>query len=473
LKLSHYILLYLVILPYAVNAQMRVEGMVMRNEYKLNGPVKSVTEAHWDEGGIFLGRQNDFFSRTGKVVSETVFFGEMEDDIESLRLCNYNTDGTLSGYYYFRRGGENYSVLGQFSHWISEYDKKGHLVRKRVFEFKPKTDKYGNPVWSRTVDEVFNMPGIPCTENLNENLGNDTLYTFNKKTGRIASKHWQINELEVQGNGSATYNYTTTGDTLSIIYNDPTERMPVSVMYEYNYVSKNEKESRQNIEGQHARIDTGKAVSPVLEKRRREDEKKKKKVDSADTLRVEIKTVTTLYDSNTFAAAMVPTMIVRKEYYDDKSKMVKLSITETSYGEKRELREWRWVRKEMNATKTTHTWNNNGNTEDQIEQYQLTDMETTQWVGKELTYHVKDRFSYDRNGDPISRTRSGKSVVKPATWKFYYHEYDEFKNWTWRTYVGPATENVVTSISPQGNTIETISYDGESKEEDTRIIKYY
>ena len=100
-------------------------------------------------------------------------------------------------------------------------------------------------------------------------------------------------------------------------------------------------------------------------------------------------------------------------------------------------------------------------------------MEESNYVDNEVVYQVKDRFTYDRNGDPTSLTRSGKSVARPATWKFLYRDYDDKKNWTHRTYIGPAEETEETVISPKGNKTKKITYSGESRETDTRIIKYY
>lgn len=471
MKPVYIILICILSHPLTSIAQMSVEGRTLRDEYGLKGSVKSVTEAHWNAVGLFLGRQNIVFSRTGKVIEETSYFGEGDDDIESLRLCNFTTDGTMSGLYCYRRDGEKYAVLKQFTHWIALYDPKGHIIRKQVLEFQPKTDKYGSTIWRRTAEEVFHKQQSTATSPNIEKQNLDTIYTFDKKTGRIATKHWQIHELDFQGEGSATYIYSSTGDTLDIIYNDPSGRMPASVHYDYTYVSKLEKERMHNSENRAEQ--KGKAVSPILEKRKREAEKRnKKKGAPADTMRLDVKTVTTRYDSNAAATLHTPITIVRTERYDDSSKLVSRNITETSCGGKKETREWRWARKEL-----TPGGNGRRNGQDQANQsitvYQLTDAETTRWIGTEMTYQVKDHFSYDRNGDPVSRTRSGKTLAKPATWRFAYRDYDEMKNWTRRTYSGPADEEKTSTISPNGNIIEKISYSGEAEETDTRIIKYY
>lgn len=421
------------------NAQMSVSGRILRADYGLKGTVKSVTEAHWDEDGLFFGRQNNVFSRTGKVLEETVYFGEGENDIESTRLCKYNSDGSLSGCYTYRRGGEAHAVLEHFAHWVAVYDQKGHLVRKHVLEFEPKADKYGNPIWHRTGEEVFAVADGP--------QASDTQYTFDKKTGRTTTMRWSTDD----GDMTATFAYTASGDTLSIVYDDTTGHLPTRVDYEYKYASTLEKEREKNRETARPQGNTGRAVSPVLEKRKQEAAKKsKKKAEAADTLRLDTKTVTTVWTHSDKSGSNNLRTAVRTERYDDSSKLVNLNITRTFADGRKEVTEWRWNAK-----------------------YQLSEVEETHLAGGETVYQVKDRFSYDRSGDPISRTRSGKSVAKSATWKFFYREYDSQKNWTRRTYVGPASEKITTTVSPKGATIKTISYTGESKEEDTRIIKYY
>lgn len=466
MKPVHIILIYILSLHLTTHAQLSVAGGTLRDDYRFKGTVKSVTEAHWDAGGLFVGRQNVMFSRTGKVTEETFYFGEGDDDIESTRLCNYNADGTMAGLYSYRRGGEKYAVLEHFSHWIAEYDKKGYLIRKRVFEFAPKADKYGTAIWRRTAEEMFLQ-----TEKLKTKNENDTIYTCDKKTGRITSMRWRIDELDFQGEGTATYSYTASGDTLAIRFDDPTGRMPISVEYDYKYVSKLEKERQQNAEANTNQGQKGKAVSPVLEKRKREAEKKnKKKGADADTLRLDVKTVTTRYSKDNRT-------IIRTEQYDDSCKLVKLNITETLDGEKKDVQEWRWTRKELTIAQTGRQSSRSQSMSDEANKpiivYQLIDAETTRFIGTEMTYQVKDHFSYDRNGDPVSRTRSGKTLAKPATWRFAYRDYDDHKNWTRRTYTGPANEDQTSTISANGNIIETITYSGEAEETDTRIIKYY
>lgn len=445
-------------------AQMSVTGGSRRSDYGLKGPVKSVKEAHWDTGGGFIGRQSDVFSRTGRMLEETIYYGEGEQEIESLRLCNYNADGSMAGCYSYRRGGEGYAVIDGFSHWIAIYDEKGRLTRKRSFAFEPKRDRYGNEIWTRTHEDVFS----PKT-NEGDNADGDTVYTFDKKTGLTLTKRWKINELEFQGEATATYAYTASGDTLTVSYDDATGRMPRSVVYDYRYVSSLEKERVQNAKPTTSQEQTGKAISPVIEKKKKASRRGKSPKGSTDrdTLRLERKTVTTLYDSNEHKRGSAPTLSVRTEYYDDSCQLVRLTITETWEGDKREVREWRWTRKEL---ATSRGKDRNKAT---VTVYQLTDAETSRHTRKELTYEIKDHFTYDRNGDPVSRTRSGKSLTRPATWRFAYGDYDEFGNWTRRTYSGPAEERTTTTESANGNKIDKIIYDGESEETDTRIITYF
>ena len=435
-------------------AQISVTAGTSREDYRLNGPVKTIYETHWDDGGLFLGRQYNCFSRTGKVTEETVFFGEDDNDIESVRLYSYNSDGSVGGIYTYTRGGEDYAVLKNFSHWIADYDKKGHLLRKRVFGFESKTDKYGSAIWRRTHEEVFISDGSrPST------AGNDTVYEFDKKTGLTVTKKWYINELDFQGEGRADFSYNESGDTVSVIYDDPTGRMPSKVEYEYKYASKRNAEKRTQDS-----IGKGNAVSPILEKRKKEAAKNQRKQETAtDTMRLELKTVTTRY-------TLQNRTVVRSERYDDSSMLVNLKIEETHDGGIKETQEWRWTRRQAAATGRKN--GTEANTAF-VNQYQLTETETIRHCDGEMTYQVKDRFAYDRNGDPISRTRSGKSVTRPATWRFTYRDYDDNKNWTRRTYSGPATETIITETSPKGNPMQKISYEGTSSEEDTRIIKYY
>lgn len=410
-------------------AQMTVDSRLLRDDYRLKGSVKSVTEAHWDEDGNFLGRQNNLFSRTGKVLEETIYFGEGEQDIASMKLYDYNADGSLAAFYHYARGGEEYAVIERFAHWVAFYDRQNRLLRKTTFDFQPKADKYGTPIWTRSREELF----AP------RDGKNDTIYTFNKKTGRTVSMRYAIQDQEVPAEGRATYTYTSKGDTASIVFDDPTGTKPLRKDYDYKYVS-----TKQQAAGVQEGGGQGRAVSPVLQKRQQEAEKKAKKEGrEGDTLRLELKTVTTRYkDDNR--------VLVRTERYDDSSKLVNLNITETADGGKKQVVEYRYNAK-----------------------YQLSELETTRYVGTEKVYQMKDRFSYDRNGNPVSRNRSGMSLTHPATWKFYYRDFDKQKNWTSRTYEGPTSETVSTSLSPQGNTIEKITYEGSAKETDTRVIKYY
>ena len=264
-KRAFCLMLAMMLVCVSGNAQMSVSGRILRADYGLKGTVKSVTEAHWDEDGLFFGRQNNVFSRTGKVLEETVYFGEGENDIESTRLCKYNSDGSLSGCYAYRRGGEAHAVLEHFAHWVAVYDQKGHLVRKHVLEFEPKADKYGNPIWHRTGEEVFAVADGP--------QASDTLYTFDKKTGRTTTMRWSTDD----GDMTATFAYTASGDTLSIVYDDTTGHLPTRVDYEYKYASTLEKEREKNRETARPQGNTGRAVSPVLEKRKQEAAKKSKK----------------------------------------------------------------------------------------------------------------------------------------------------------------------------------------------------
>lgn len=422
-------LLLLMMSGTRVSAQMTVDSRLLRDDYRLKGTVKSVTEAHWDADGNFIGRQNNLFSRTGKVLEEIVFFGEGEQDIESMKLYDYNADGTLAAYYHYARGGENYAVMERFAHWVAFYDKKNHLLRKTCFDFQPKADKYGTPIWTRSREELF-MP---------RDGKNDTVYTFDKKSGRTVSMRYDIQDQEVPTEGRATYTYTAKGDTASIVYDDPTGSKPMRRDYDYKYVSTKQKAADVQEGGGQ-----GRAISPVLQKRQQEAEKKaKKEGKEADTLRLELKTVTTRYKEDN-------RVVVRTERYDDSSKLVNLNITETSDGGKKQVVEYRYNAK-----------------------YQLQEIETTRYIGTDLVYQIKDRFAYDRNGNPVTRTRSGKSVTRQATWKFLYRDFDDQKNWTSRTYVGPASETETSSVTPAGNTLVKITYEGEAQETDTRIIKYY
>lgn len=421
-------LLFLAGAATRVSAQMSIDSRLLRSDYKLVGTVKSVTEAHWDEEGNFIGRQNNIFSRTGKVLEETVYYGEGEQDIASMKLYDYNADGTVAAYYHYARGGEGYAVIEEFGHWIAFYDKQNRLLRKTTFDFEPKADKYGTQIWTRTREELF----VPREGK------NDTTYTFNKKTGRTTAMRYAINELDFTGEGKVTIAYDAKGDTLAVVYDDPTGRMPQRKDYEYKYVSTKQQTDTEAKEGQ------GRAVSPVLQKRRQEAEKKAKKEGrDGDTLRLELKTVTTRYKEDN-------RVVVRTERYDDSTKLVRLNITESRDGGKRQVVEYRYN-----------------------EKHQLTEMETSRYEGTEMVYQVKDRFAYDRNGNPVTRNRSGMTVTRPATWRFNYRDFDKQKNWTTRTYEGPATETVSTSVSPKGNTIEKITYEGAAKETDTRVIKYY
>ena len=412
-----------------LGAQMTVDSRLLRDDYLLKGSVKSVTEAHWDADGNFIGRQNNLFSRTGKVLEEIVFFGEGEQDIESMKVYDYNADGTVAAFYHYARGGENYAVMERFVHWIAFYDKQNRLLRKTTFDFQPKADKYGTTIWTRSREELF----VP------RDGKNDTIYTFDKKTGRTVTMRYDIKDQDAPTEGHATYTYTAKGDTASIVYDDPTGSKPMRRDYDYKYVS-----TKQKAAGVQEGGGQGRAISPVLQKRQQEAEKKaKKEGKTADTLRLEQKTVTTRYKEDN-------RVVVRTERYDDSSKLVNLNITETSDGGKKQVVEYRYNAK-----------------------YQLFELETTRYVGTEMVYQMKDRFTYDRNGNPASRNRSGMSLTRPATWKFYYRDFDKQKNWTSRTYEGPAMETVSTSVSPQGNTIEKITYEGSAKETDTRVIKYY
>lgn len=408
-------------------AQLSVSCRNLIADYRLKGKVKHVSEAHWDNQGHFLSRQDNLFSRTGKVLEEIVYFSESDDDIASMHLYNYASDGSVAGFYHYTRSGENYAVIENFSHWIAFYDKQNRLLRKTTFNFQPITDRYGKPIWYRNREDVFTP----------RDGHNDTLYTFNKKTGRTISMRYDINELETKGQGSATYSYGANGDTLSIVYDDPTGQMPNRTDFEYKYVNPNKPQQADS-----ASDGKGRAVSPILQQRMREAAKKKKRQSTPDTLHLTEKIVTTRFHDGR--------IVVRSERYDDSSKLVWKNITITDTLGNKHITEWRYNQK-----------------------WQLTEMEESNYVDNEVVYQVKDRFTYDRNGDPTSRTRSGKSVARPATWKFLYRDYDDKKNWTHRTYIGPAEETEETVISPKGNKTKKITYSGESRETDTRIIKYY
>ena len=166
--------------PTLTWAQMTIEHATDRNQWRLKGHVKSVAESHWDEMGTLLGRVDLQFSRGGRLLEEIIRFGSQDVDIAECRMYDYNADGSIDGYFQLKRGGENHSVIEQFAHWILLRDKKGNPQRKTAFEIQERRDRYGNPVWIRSREELF----------AEKNGINDTLFIIDKRTGRVSELQW-------------------------------------------------------------------------------------------------------------------------------------------------------------------------------------------------------------------------------------------------------------------------------------------
>ena len=231
---------------------------------------------------------------------------------------------------------------------------------------------------------------------------------------------------------TALFSYNPNGDTLEVAYNDTNGEFPLSVKYSYDY-----KSNMPAIDS--AQQGGGRAISPVLQKRQAQEAKRRKK--EGDTVRLSVKHVEYHWTDHT---------VLREEHYDDSIRLSQRIITTSdNHGRKSVVR---------------RRWNDKG---------QLVEITTTRYVGDKIIYEVSDRMAYDRNGDPFTRTRNGRSVTRPAVWKFTYKDYDDEKNWTRRTYSGPAEEHVETVITRDGAPMEKLTYSGQAQETDTRIIRYY
>lgn len=419
------------------NAQLRTSGGMDRSQHDLRGTVKSVTEAHWDELGNFMSRTHLEFSRTGRTLEQTDFFGEADDQIAATSLYNYNQDGRIAGYYHYERLGEKHNDICHFAHWIATFDKGNHLVKKTAYNMEMRYDKYGNIKWDRSKEELF----LP-----HEGVS-DTIFAFDKKTDKNTTMTYPLTEVGTSGNGKATFSFNSKGDTLAIVYHDPTGRFPSKVKYSYKYAkTQAEKLAEEKAEAEKAAAEDngaerpkGRAVSPVTQKR---EEALKKKGEKEEP-RIEEKTVETIYNDEQIT-------ITRFEKYDDSSKLVLKIITRNEPNDKKEVNTWKYNPKR-----------------------QLSETETTRWVGNEMTYQIKDRYMYDRKGNLLNITRNGKSITRTVIWRYTYHEFDDDGNWTSCTLQYPNKQTSTTSTSPKGNTIEKITYESETTKTITRIIKYY
>ena len=418
------LLLFLLLLHGSASAQLLFPIGSDRDDFRLRGNVKSVNQAHWDADKNFASRTLLSFSRSGRTLEQTLMFGTDDNDIADQRMYNYNADGRMAGFYRLVRGGHNHEEVLLFSHWQAVFDKYNHLLRKTSFERQTVTDRYDNVIWTRSHDEVFSP----------RNGINDTLYSFDKKSGRTTKRTYSAENGQ---QAFSTYSYNSRGDSLAIVFHDPSGQLPSKVSFSYTYF-KSQSERDAEAAAADSVASKPRAVSPVLQKRMEEQRKKEAK----EPPKIETKTVTTSYHTDSRSS-------VREERYDDSAYLVNLKVTSVNGN---------------NKSIIEHRYNN---------KHQLFEDEETRFVGDEMVYQIKNRYTYDKNGDPVSCTRSGLSMQRPAIWRCFYSDYDDEKNWRSCRFVFPTGENSTSTTSPKGNVIKKTAFSDESEQTITRIIKYY